>query len=150
MMAAMFDSAAYDEFGLFHENASEYGLTFAEPPNVRREDVTLPDGRHVSALVWGNTDPELGLCPRNCPERHTWDNRRAGATAPTPWSRSIFPWQRRSSWRPDARYDPSSLADDIAAAVACWRPCEGRRRHVARWSHSIALAVRHRRSSASW
>ena len=26
----------YDEFGLFHENAAEYGLPFDRPPTVRR------------------------------------------------------------------------------------------------------------------
>lgn len=26
----------YDEFGLFHENAAQYGLPFDRPPTVRR------------------------------------------------------------------------------------------------------------------
>ena len=43
MMSAM-DPAAYDEFGLFHENASEFGLPWPGPPSVRREDVALTGG----------------------------------------------------------------------------------------------------------
>jgi hypothetical protein len=30
------DRVDYDEFGLFHENAAEYGLSFDHPPVVRR------------------------------------------------------------------------------------------------------------------
>jgi pimeloyl-ACP methyl ester carboxylesterase len=30
------DRVEYDEFGLFHENAQEYGLPFDGPPVVRR------------------------------------------------------------------------------------------------------------------
>ena len=30
---------AYDEFGLFHENASEYGLKMTDRPSVRRTEV---------------------------------------------------------------------------------------------------------------
>src|SRR5580693_6127011 len=33
---AMVDRIDYDEFGLFHENAEEYGLPFDVPPVVRR------------------------------------------------------------------------------------------------------------------
>ena len=55
---------AYDEFGLFHENAAEFGLPYDGPPVVRRERVELDDGRALSALVWGDADPELVLLPR--------------------------------------------------------------------------------------
>ena len=41
----------YDEFGLFHENAEEFGLPYDGPPTVRREFVELPDGRKLSASV---------------------------------------------------------------------------------------------------
>ena len=37
----MTDRIEYDEFGLFHENADEYGLPFAGPPVVRRESVDV-------------------------------------------------------------------------------------------------------------
>jgi hypothetical protein len=48
----MTERAEYDEFGLFHENAAEFGLPFDHPPVVRRAfaDVSgirpnLPDHR---------------------------------------------------------------------------------------------------------
>jgi hypothetical protein len=48
----------YDEFGLFHENAEEFGLPYDGPPSVRREAVDVAPGRRLSALVWGTGDPE--------------------------------------------------------------------------------------------
>ena len=52
---------AYDEFSMFADNASEVGLPYAGPPEVRRVDVSAPSGGKVSALVWGTGDPELVL-----------------------------------------------------------------------------------------
>jgi pimeloyl-ACP methyl ester carboxylesterase len=143
MMAGVSDFVAYDEFGLFHENASEYGLTLAEPPNVRREDVTLPDGRHVSALVWGRGEPELVFVHGTAQNAHTWDTV-ALALRPHPLVALDLPGHGRSSWRADARYDPRSLADDIAVAIAVLAP---NAKAVVGMSlgglTSIALAVRH-------
>ena len=65
----------YDEFGLFHENAAEYGLPFDGPPDVRRVDVEVAPGRRVSSLQWGaNTGhPELVLVHGGAQNAHTWD-----------------------------------------------------------------------------
>ena len=52
----------YDEFGMFSENAAEYGIPYVGPPVVRREAVSLDDDRQLSALVWGNGDPEMVFC----------------------------------------------------------------------------------------
>ena len=57
----MVDRVAYDEFGLFHENAAEFGLPYDGPPVVRRAEVEVGPGRHLSALVWGEAPPELVL-----------------------------------------------------------------------------------------
>ena len=57
---ARMDRLPYDEFGLFHENASEHGLPFEKPPSVCRDEVQLLDGRSISVLVWGD-DPEVVL-----------------------------------------------------------------------------------------
>ncbi len=69
----MADRVEYDEFGLFHENAEEYGLAFEGPPVVRRARVDLPDGRAMSALVWKDGDPELVLLHGGAQNAHTWD-----------------------------------------------------------------------------
>ena len=37
----------YDEFGLFHENAEEFGIPYAGPPVVRREFVPVDADRGV-------------------------------------------------------------------------------------------------------
>ena len=63
---------AYDEFSMFHENAEEFGIDF-RPPKVRRESVLLPDGRQLSALVWGVADPQIVLLHGGGQNAHTWD-----------------------------------------------------------------------------
>lgn len=63
----------YDEFGLFHENASEFGLPYDRPPVVRRESLEVSDGRRLSALVWGKAEPELVLLHGGGQNAHTWD-----------------------------------------------------------------------------
>lgn len=63
----------YDELGLFHENAAEYGLAFDGPPEVRRVAVEVAAGRHLSALVWGSGPPELVLVHGGAQNAHTWD-----------------------------------------------------------------------------
>ncbi len=63
----------YDEFGLFHENAAEYGLPFDRPPVVRRAYAEVAGGRRLSALVWQDGDPELVLLHGGSQNAHTWD-----------------------------------------------------------------------------
>ena len=69
----MVDRIAYDEFGLFHENAEEFGLPYDGPPVVRRADVEVAPGRRLSALVWGEAPPELVLLHGGAQNAHTWD-----------------------------------------------------------------------------
>jgi pimeloyl-ACP methyl ester carboxylesterase len=63
----------YDEFGLFHENAEEYGLPFDHPPVVRRVFADVAGGRKLSALVWQDREPELVLVHGGSQNAHTWD-----------------------------------------------------------------------------
>ena len=69
----MADRVEYDEFGLFHENAAEFGLPFSAPPPVRRVSVAVAPGRHLSALVWHEASPELVLLHGGAQNAHTWD-----------------------------------------------------------------------------
>lgn len=62
----------YDEFGMFHENLSEWGLDVPIPPVSRRSFEVAP-GRRVSALVWGTGDPELVLIHGGAQNAHTYD-----------------------------------------------------------------------------
>jgi pimeloyl-ACP methyl ester carboxylesterase len=63
----------YDEFGLFHENAEEFGLPYDRPPTVRRQRVEVAPGRHLSALVWQRAAPEMVLLHGGAQNAHTWD-----------------------------------------------------------------------------
>jgi pimeloyl-ACP methyl ester carboxylesterase len=67
------DRVEYDEFGLFHENAAEYGLPFAGPPAVRRVFAEVGGGRRLSALLWKDSEPELVLLHGGAQNAHTWD-----------------------------------------------------------------------------
>lgn len=69
----MVGRVAYDEFGLFHENAAEFDLLYDRPPVVRRASVEVAPGRHLSALVWGDAPPELILLHGGAQNAHTWD-----------------------------------------------------------------------------
>ena len=63
----------YDEFGLFHENAHEFGIPYAGPPAVIRKDVDVDPGRALSSLVWGESEPELVFLHGGAQNAHTWD-----------------------------------------------------------------------------
>jgi pimeloyl-ACP methyl ester carboxylesterase len=69
----MVERIEYDEFGLFHENAEEYGLPYHGPPTVRREFVSIDPDRRLSALVWGSESPQLVLLHGGSQNAHTWD-----------------------------------------------------------------------------
>jgi pimeloyl-ACP methyl ester carboxylesterase len=69
----MVERIEYDEFGLFHENAAEYGLEYDGPPTVRRQFVEVEPDRPLSALVWGTDEPELVLLHGGSQNAHTWD-----------------------------------------------------------------------------
>lgn len=64
---------AYDEFGLFHENAQEAGLAWNGPPEVRRLTHRTEDGRAISALRWGSGPVEIVFLHGGGQNAHTWD-----------------------------------------------------------------------------
>lgn len=111
---------AYDEFGLFHENAAEYGLTFDAPPTVRRETVQLPDGRALSALVWGAASPELVFLHGGAQNAHTWDTVLLALGRPA--VAIDLPGHGHSEWRADGGYTPRNMADDVAVAIEALAP----------------------------
>ena len=104
----------YDEFGYFQENAEEVGLPWKGAPAVARREVTLDDGRRVSALVWGDADPELVLVHGGAQNAHTWDT--VALALDRPLVAVDLPGHGHSSWREDHRYHPRLLARDVAVA----------------------------------
>src|SRR5690348_1504329 len=104
----------YDEFALFHENADEVGLPWNGPPHVRRESVEH-EGRRVSALVWGDGEPEIVLLHGGAQNAHTWDT--VALALDRPLVAIDLPGHGHSSHRDDHVYWPADNAASVEIAV---------------------------------
>jgi len=115
------DRVDYDEFGLFHENAAEYGLPFDRPPIVRRayaEVDPVTDARRLSALVWQDADPELVLLHGGSQNAHTWDT--VAMALDRPLVAIDLPGHGHSDGpgeSPEGQLDAHGNAVDVAAAI---------------------------------
>jgi pimeloyl-ACP methyl ester carboxylesterase len=105
---------AYDEFGMLADNADEVGLTFVAP-TIRRETVTATSGLELSALVWGDADPELVLLHGGAQNAHTWDT--VALALDRPLLALDLPGHGQSAWRPSRDYRPQAMADDVLSAI---------------------------------
>jgi pimeloyl-ACP methyl ester carboxylesterase len=108
----------YDEFGLFHENAAEYGLPFDGPPDVRRVDVEVEPGRRVSGLLWGadTGSPELVLVHGGAQNAHTWDT--VALALGRPLLAVDLPGHGHSDGGPEGSVSAGSNGRDLAVVVA--------------------------------
>jgi pimeloyl-ACP methyl ester carboxylesterase len=112
---------SYDEFSLFHENAEEFGLPYDRPPTVRRESVVVDDtGRRLSALVWGDTEPEIVLLHGGAQNAHTWDT--VALALDRPLVAVDLPGHGHSDHRGDGPFSPRENAVDVAVAVGALAP----------------------------
>jgi len=116
-------STNYDEFGLFHENAAEWGLAYSGPPTVRREEVVttgLGGDVRLSALVWGTSTPELVLVHGGGQNAHTWD------TVALAIGRSLIavdlPGHGHSGPLPDSPFAPTEFGARVEQVVATLAP----------------------------
>lgn len=105
----------YDEFGLFAENIAEYGIEVSVTPVVKRVRVGLPDGRNLSALVWGNADPRLVLIHGGAQNAHTWDT--VALALGVPLVALDLAGHGHSDWRDDGQYNHDNLAKDVVIAI---------------------------------
>src|SRR5579862_8401918 len=105
---------AYDEFGMLADNADEVGLAFVAP-SVRRTAVTVASGLELSALVWGDADPELVLLHGGAQNAHTWDT--VALALDRPLLALDLPGHGHSAWRPSRDYRPQAMADDVLSAI---------------------------------
>jgi pimeloyl-ACP methyl ester carboxylesterase len=116
----------YDEFGLFHENAEEYGLPFDRPPTVRRVFAKIDPvdpARRLSALAWQDRDPELVLLHGGSQNAHTWDT--VAMALDRPLVAIDLPGHGHSDGpgdRQEGQLDVFGNAVDVAAAVRSLAP----------------------------
>jgi pimeloyl-ACP methyl ester carboxylesterase len=110
----------YDEFGLFHENAAEFGLPYDGPPIVRRASVEVGPGRALSALVWGESPPELVLLHGGAQNAHTWDT--VAMALGRPLVAIDLPGHGHSDAPAEGSLDVRTNAADVAVAVEALAP----------------------------
>jgi pimeloyl-ACP methyl ester carboxylesterase len=120
---AMTDRFDYDEFGLFHENAEEYGLPYDRPPTVRRVFAEVAPGRRLSALAWQDEDAELVLLHGGSQNAHTWDT--VAMALGRPLLAIDLPGHGHSDGpgdRTGGQLDTQANAADVAAAIRTLAP----------------------------
>jgi pimeloyl-ACP methyl ester carboxylesterase len=113
----------YDEFGLFHENAAEYGLPNVRPPVVRRVFAEVAPGRRLSALAWQDEDPELVLVHGGSQNAHTWDT--VAMALDRPLLAIDLPGHGHSDGpgeHTDGQLDAHGNSVDVAAAIRALAP----------------------------
>jgi pimeloyl-ACP methyl ester carboxylesterase len=108
-----------DEFALLDQEAAELGIHQDHAPLVRRQAVKTSDGE-ISALVWGDREPELVLLHGGGLNAHTWDGVLLALGRPA--VAIDLPGHGHSSWRPDGRYDPEVIAVAVGEAIATLAP----------------------------
>jgi pimeloyl-ACP methyl ester carboxylesterase len=110
----------YDEFGLFHENAEEFGLPYDGPPAVRRAHVEVGPDRHLSALLWGEGPPELVFLHGGAQNAHTWDT--VAMALRRPLVAIDLPGHGHSDAPSEGPLDLRANAADIASAIDALAP----------------------------
>jgi pimeloyl-ACP methyl ester carboxylesterase len=110
----------YDEFGLLHENAAEWGLPFDGRQVVGREAFTLPSGDVFSYIRWGNDPPELVFLHGGGQNAHTWDTVVLALGRPA--IAVDLPGHGHSYRRTDRNYGPWRNADALGSLLAAVAP----------------------------
>ena len=109
------DADDYDEFGMLGDNAAEAGLALSTIPPVTRTSTTLADGQTVSALAWGDAQPELVLLHGGGQNAHTWDT--VALALGRPLLAVDLPGHGHSGRRQDRDYGPWRNAEAVAAVI---------------------------------
>jgi pimeloyl-ACP methyl ester carboxylesterase len=114
------ERVAYDEFGLFADNASEFGLPYDGPPTVRRASVPVDDSRSLSALVWGSAPPELVFLHGGAQNAHTWDT--VALALDRPLLAIDLPGHGHSDGGKEGQLDLAHNAADVAVVIRALAP----------------------------
>jgi pimeloyl-ACP methyl ester carboxylesterase len=110
----------YDEFGLLHENAEEWGLPYEGRPVVERGTFTRADGQALSYLRWGTEEPELVFLNGGAQNANTWDTVVLALGRPA--VAIDLPGHGHSDRRADRDYGPWSNAEAVAEVIAAVAP----------------------------
>ena len=103
------------EFSYLPAQAEALG---APLPLVERLVLSLPDGRQVSGLRFGEGPPQVTLLHGAGLNAHTWDTTVLSLAQPV--LAIDLAGHGDSSWRSDVDYTPRTLAIDVAAALDAW------------------------------
>lgn len=87
-------------------------------PDVQRLALPLPDGRELSALRFGDTDPQVTFLHGAGLNAHTWDT--TALLLGRPALAIDLAGHGDSSWRDDLDYSPQTLAADVVRALDAW------------------------------
>ncbi|HLT68124.1 MAG TPA: alpha/beta hydrolase [Microbacterium sp.] len=107
--------ATLDEFAFLSDDARDQG---AAVPAVRRDSLTLDDGRTLSALLFGDGRPRVVFIHGAGLNAHTWDRTIIDLAEPA--LAIDLPGHGDSSWRDDADYSPERNADAVVRAIEHW------------------------------
>jgi pimeloyl-ACP methyl ester carboxylesterase len=104
----------YDEFGLLHENASEWALPWDGTAEVRRETVDVSTGT-LSYIRWGSDPVQVVYLHGGGQNGHTWDTVALAMGRPA--IAFDLPGHGRSYRRDDRNYGPWASAAAIEEAL---------------------------------
>ncbi|WEG10692.1 alpha/beta hydrolase [Microbacterium horticulturae] len=112
----------FDEFAFLPAQAAENGIDGALPRGERL-NLTLEDGRTLSALRWApastpDAAPQVTFLHGAGLNAHTWDTTILALGLPA--LAIDLPGHGDSSWRDDAAYVAPVLAPDVATALRAW------------------------------
>jgi pimeloyl-ACP methyl ester carboxylesterase len=105
----------YDEFANLESVAQRRNITWNGAPKVRRRSLRDGSDRLISALQWGDGDPEYVLLHGRGQNAHTWDAVVLSLDRPT--LAVDLPGHGRSDWRDDSDYRAEHIAPDLIAAL---------------------------------
>jgi pimeloyl-ACP methyl ester carboxylesterase len=104
-----------DDVALIRQAAAELGLATSDVPPVRRTEVIVGEGEHLSALIWGDGLSEFVFVHGGSQNAHTWD--AVTLLLGRPCVAVDLPGHGQSSWRQDGTYDPRVMSDAVADAI---------------------------------
>ena len=109
------DAGFIDPPELLREVADELGSSHDRIPPVRRVSVAIEGRGELSALRWGDDDPELVFLHGGGQNAHTWD--LVAMQLGRPALAVDLPGHGHSYWREDKNYWPRENALAVATAI---------------------------------